>query len=66
VRPYSYSPKQILVWRYLAENDVATPGQIASETGVDRATVSQALKKLVVLKKVERIGQGRTTRYKKK
>lgn len=60
------SPKQILVWRYLNEIDEATPGQIANETGVARATVSQVLTKLAALKKIERIGQGRTTRYKKK
>jgi len=59
------SPKQILVWRYLQETIEATPGDISSATGVARATVSQALAKLTKLKKVERIGQGRTTRYRR-
>jgi len=42
----------------------ASPGEIAEATGVARPTVSQALDVLLRLKKIERIGQGRTTRYK--
>ena len=60
------SPKQLLVWKYLEQIEEATPGEIAKATGVARPTVSQALDTLLRLKKVERIGQGRTTRYKKK
>jgi Fic family protein len=59
------SPQQLKVWRYLGETDEATPGQIAEGTDVARSTVSQALERLLNMKKVERIGQGRTTRYKK-
>ena len=59
------SPKQIAVWRYLGSVPEAAPGQIAQATKVNRITVSQALAKLVRLKRVERLGQGRTTRYKK-
>ena len=60
------SPKQLLVWEYLLEVSEATPGEISKKTKVARPTVSQALDTLLRLKKVERIGQGRTTRYKKK
>ena len=60
------SPKQLLVWEYLEQTEEATPGEIAKATNVARPTVSQALDTLLRLKKVERIGQGRTTRYKKK
>ena len=60
------SPKQLLVWQYLEKVIEATPGEISKETKVARPTVSQALDTLLRLKKVERIGQGRTTRYKKK
>ncbi|MCB9835035.1 Fic family protein [Candidatus Nomurabacteria bacterium] len=60
------SPQQIKVWRYLQTVEEAMPGEIADKTGVARATVSQALNRLLDIKKVERIGQGRTTRYKKK
>lgn len=60
------SPKQLLVWQYLLQVPEATPGEISKKTKVARPTVSQALDTLLRLKKVERIGQGRTTRYKKK
>jgi DNA-binding transcriptional ArsR family regulator len=59
------SPKQIAVWQYLQTVNEATPGEIAKHTKVARPTVSQALERLMQLKKIERIGMGRTTRYKK-
>lgn len=59
------SPKQLAVWQYFAIVSEATPGDIAKATGVARPTVSQALDVLMRLKKVERVGQGRTTRYRK-
>ena len=58
--------KQMKVWQYLQEvDDVATPMVIAKETGVAQPTVRQALDKLMKLKRIERIGQGRSTGYKK-
>lgn len=60
------SPKQLLVWQYLLSVPEATPGEISKKTEIARPTVSQAINVLIKLKKVERIGQGRTTRYKKK
>ncbi|MDD5721013.1 MAG: Fic family protein [Candidatus Pacebacteria bacterium] len=60
------SPKQLLVWEYLEKVSEATPGEISKNTKVARPTVSQAIDTLLRLKKVERIGQGRTTRYRKK
>ncbi|MBI2473946.1 Fic family protein [Candidatus Uhrbacteria bacterium] len=59
------SPKQLAVWRYLETVDEATAGEIAKAADVARPTVSQAVDVLLRLKKVERIGQGRTTRYRK-
>lgn len=59
------SPKQLAVWQYLEKVSEATPGEIARATGVARPTVSQAVDVLLRLKRIERIGQGRTTRYKK-
>ncbi len=59
------SPKQRAVWEYLLQHAEASPGEISEATGVARPTINQALEKLMRLKKVERIGQGRTTRYKK-
>jgi Fic family protein len=59
------SPQQLKVWGYLGEVHEATPGRITEATGVARPTVSQVLTRLVGMKKVERIGMGRTTRYRK-
>ncbi len=59
------SPKQLAVWSYLASVVEATPADIAKTAEVARPTVSQALDVLLRLKKVERIGQGRATRYRK-
>jgi Fic family protein len=59
------SPKQLIVWRYFETTVEATPGDVAKATGVARPTVSQALDVLMRLKKIERVGQGRTTRYRK-
>lgn len=59
------SPQQLKVWMYLGGASEATPGTIADATGVARATVSQALSRLLEMKKVERIGKGSTTRYRR-
>jgi len=59
------SKKQLAVWQYLQEVEEATPGEIAKKAKVARPTVNQALDRLLRLKKVERIGLGRSTRYRK-
>ena len=59
------SPKQLAVWNYLQTVDSATPGEISKAANVARRTVNQAVDNLLRLKKVERIGLGRTTRYRK-
>lgn len=59
------SKKQLSVWQYLQTVDEAAPGEIAKKAKVARPTVNQALDKLLRLKKVERIGLGRSTRYRK-
>lgn len=59
------SPNQLKVWEFLQKVGEVTPGQISKQTGVARSTVSQALSKMMGLRKVERIGLGATTRYKK-
>lgn len=59
------SPKQLAVWRHLEMVAEVTAGEIAKATGIARPTVSQAIDVLLRLKKIERIGQGRTTRYRK-
>jgi Fic family protein len=59
------SPKQIVIWEYLQGVDEASTGEISKKTKVAQPTVKQVLNKLLVLKKIERIGLGRSTRYKK-
>ena len=60
------TPKQMAVWQYLQEIDeTATPMEIAKKTKVAQPTVRQSLDKLMRLKKVERVGQGRSTSYRK-
>ena len=57
------SGKQLAVLEYLQKVKEATPGDIAKITKVARPTVNQVLKKLISIKKIERIGMGRSTRY---
>ena len=57
------SGKQLAVLEYLQKVKEATPGDIAKETKVARPTVNQVLEKLISIKKIERMGMGRSTRY---
>lgn len=57
------SKKQLKVWEYLHQVKEATPQQIADQTKVARSTVNQILTKLLKLKKIERLGLARSTRY---
>ncbi|MFH1452757.1 MAG: Fic family protein [Armatimonadota bacterium] len=59
------SPKQLAVWQYLQTVEEAAPEEISRNTLVARVTVSQSLNKLLQLNKVERIGMGRSTRYRR-
>jgi len=59
------SIKQLSVWQYLQKVEEATTGTIIKKTKITRPTVKQALNRLLQLKKIERIGMGRSTRYKK-
>ena len=57
------SPQQEIVWKYIQEIREATPITISNATKVPRPTINQVLTKLLKLKKIERIGSGRGTRY---
>lgn len=59
------SPKQLAVWQYIKSFNEVTPGDLAEQTNIARPTVNQALEKLLQLKRIERIGLGRSTRYRK-
>jgi len=60
------SPQQELVWKNIPQAGTATPSEIALVASVPRPTVNQALQKLMRLKMIERVGSGRSTRYKRK
>jgi len=57
--------KQFAVWDYLQKADRATPREISEKIKVAYPTVRQAIDKLMRLKKIERLGQGRSTSYRK-
>jgi len=59
------SAKQLSVWQYLQTVDEAAPFEIEKNTQVARPTINQALTKLLRLNKIERIGLGRSTRYRR-
>jgi Fic family protein len=59
------SPAQQKVWEVFLSNEVVSPKAIISLTGVPRGTLAQAVEKLLQLKMIERIGLGRSTRYRK-
>lgn len=59
------SPKQLEVWNYIQKVPEATPLEICRATKIIKPTVLQALNRLVTLRKIERIGMGRGTRYMK-
>ena len=59
------SKQQQIIWKHLEKVHEATPMEISKATGVPRPTVSQAVTKLLKLKRVERIGLGASTRYRK-
>ena len=60
-----FSPKQLLVLDYFQNVDEATPGELSKKLKIARPTVNQVLSRLIQFKKIERIGLGRSTRYRK-
>lgn len=59
------SPKQLAVWQYFQKIEETTTGMIVKETKIARPTAKQALEMLLRLKKIERLGMGRSARYRK-
>jgi DNA-binding MarR family transcriptional regulator len=60
---HSLSPKQLLVKQCLVKHGELTAGEITRHTNIARPTVNQALRKLLQLKIIIRLGEGRSTRY---
>ncbi len=59
------SEKQIIVWQYIEKTKETSTGDITEKTKIARPTVKQTLEVLLKLKKIERIGLGRSARYRK-
>ncbi len=58
------SEKQMIVWQYIEKLKKTSTGDIAKNTKIARPTVKQTLEVLLKLKKIERVGLGRSARYK--
>ncbi|MFC1613478.1 Fic family protein [Patescibacteria group bacterium] len=59
------SEKQLIIWQYIEGVKEISIGDIIKNTNIARPTIKQALEVLLKLKKIERIGLGRSTRYRK-
>ena len=57
------SEKQLIVWQYIEKVKESSTGDITKNTNIARPTIKQALEVLLRLKKIERIGLGRSARY---
>lgn len=60
-----FSPNQIAVLDYLQNADEVTAGKLVVKLKIPRPTINQVLLRLIQFKKIERIGLGRSTRYRK-
>ena len=60
-----FSPKQLLVLDYFQNAEEVTPGELTKKLKIARPTVNQILSRLLEFKRIERIGLGRSTRYRK-
>lgn len=60
-----FSPKQIQVLEYFQNQDEVTPAELSKKLKIARPTIYQILTRLIQFKKIERIGLGRSTRYRK-
>ena len=59
------SPKQLIVWNYFFEKEEVSVGDILAHTKIARPTIKQILNVLVKFKKIELIGRGRASRYRR-
>ncbi len=58
------SEKQMSVWTYMQNNKTVTPKELREALNMPTPTIQQILRKLLSLKKIERMGEGRASRYK--
>ena len=59
------SEKQLIVWRYIETVKETNIRDVVENTKIARPTVKQAIESLLKLKKIERVGLGRSVRYRK-
>ena len=57
------STKQRLVWELLKSGGEFSPLEISQKTKIARPTINQIVNKLILLKRIEKIGLGRATKY---
>lgn len=57
------SAKQAQIWEFANSQDTFSRGEAIAHTGLNPRTVDHSLRKLVDMNKLERLGQGRATRY---
>ena len=57
------SPRQLEVWLYIQDAIEVTPRELSENLEIPRPTINQVLNRLLDLKKIERLGLGRGTRY---
>jgi uncharacterized membrane protein len=57
------SPRQLEVWQYIQEVMEVTPKELSEKLDIPRPTINQVVNRLLELRKIERLGIGRATRY---
>lgn len=59
------SPHQRKIWNCFLEKKELSAGELSRKTSIARPTINQGILKLLHLKKIIRIGEGRATRYRR-
>jgi len=57
------SEKQLLVWNFALTSKDFQRADVIKATGLKPRTVEESIKKLLQMKKIQKLGQGRATRY---
>lgn len=60
------SEKQTIIWRFALTQDTFSRSDVIAATHLNARTVEHTIKKLVAMNTLERMGEGRATRYKVK
>ncbi|MEI6728521.1 MAG: Fic family protein [bacterium] len=60
------SDKQLQVWKAILASETIGRKEIAEKTGLSLKTMESTTKKLMIMNKIERVGEGRASRYRVK